>query len=237
LTAAGTTNTELVTQGGTTLRNGLPGVQALTTSGYGTSYVQRDPNGGLLALVTGSGATGEYYYVLDAQSSVIGLVDAAGTERARYTYDPYGAHDTATAVNGALPDNPYRYASGRAVALNAANQVVLYQYGQRFYQRATGRWTQQDNLEALGDPTEGNRYAYVGGDPVNKIDPCGRMSIDVPLLGEIECWVNCMNGNVDVDCALSCGWCALDPLSNLIDCANCAICAGPAGLECARVCF
>ena len=121
LTAAGTTNTELVTQDGTTLRNGLPGVQALTT-GYDTSYLQRDPNGGLLALTTGTGTTGEYYYVLDSQSSIIGLVDAAGTERARYTYDPYGAHDTAVALNGTLPDNPYRYASGRAVALNAANQ-------------------------------------------------------------------------------------------------------------------
>ena len=83
--------------------------------------MQRDPKGGLLALITGSGTTGEYYYVLDGQSSVIGLVDAAGTERARYTYDPHGAHDTATAVNGTLPDNPYRYASGRAIALNASN--------------------------------------------------------------------------------------------------------------------
>ena len=72
LTAAGTTNTELVTQGGTTLRNGLPGVQALTTGGA-TFYVQRDPKGGLLAVVAGAGVTGEYYYVLDGQSSVIGL--------------------------------------------------------------------------------------------------------------------------------------------------------------------
>lgn len=35
-------------EGGTTLRNGLPGVQTLTTSS-GTSYVQRDPQAGLLA--------------------------------------------------------------------------------------------------------------------------------------------------------------------------------------------
>ena len=76
------------------------------TPGCGMYYLQRDPNGGLLALVTGTGTTGEYYYVLDGQSSIIGLVDAAGTERARYTYDPYGAHDTAVALNGTLPDNP-----------------------------------------------------------------------------------------------------------------------------------
>ena len=132
LAAAGTTNTELVTQGATTLRNGLPGVQALTT-GSTTSYLQRDPKGGLLSISTGIGTTGEYYYVLDGQSSVIGLVDAAGTERAKYTYDPYGAHDTATALGvGGLPDNPYRYASGRAVATNTNGNITLYQYGERF---------------------------------------------------------------------------------------------------------
>lgn len=51
--------------------------------------------------------------------------------------------------------------------------VVLYQYGQRFYQRSVGRWTQQDNLESLGDPTQGNRYTYAGGDPINNVDPSG----------------------------------------------------------------
>jgi RHS repeat-associated protein len=120
--------------------------------------------------------------VFDGQANVIGLVDAAGTERARYTYDPYGAHDAATAVNGTLPDNPYRFASGRAVALNASNQVILYQFGERFYQRSTGRWTQQDNLESLGDPTQGNRYSYVGDDPVNNVDPTGQWRADWGVL-------------------------------------------------------
>lgn len=175
LAAAGTTNSELVTQGATTLRNGVPGVQSLTT-GAATSSVQRDPSGGLLALITGAGTTGEYYYVLDGQSSVIGLVDAAGTERARYTYDPYGGHDTAAGVNGALPDNPFRYDSGRAVATDATNHVQLYQFGERFYGPVTGRWTQQDNLEHLGDPAQGNRYAFVGGDPVDNVDLTGRVS-------------------------------------------------------------
>jgi RHS repeat-associated protein len=197
LTAAGTTNTELVTQGATTLRNGLPGVQALTTGGN-TSYVQRDPKGGLLALVTGSGATGEYYYVLAGQSNVIGLVDAAGTERARYSYDPYGAHDTAVAVNGALPDNPYRYASGRAVATNASNQVVLYQFGQRFYQRSIGRWTQQDNLEHLGDPTQGNRYTYAGGDPINNVDPTGRIGEALAGILSIQAGIGLLDGFIFV---------------------------------------
>lgn len=173
LAAAGTTNTELVTQGSTTLRNGLPGVQSI-----GSSYLQRSPDGGLLSLITGAGETGEYYYVLDGQSSVVGLVDAAGTHRAVYGYDPFGSNDSATEPSGgSLPANPYRYASGRTVATNGT-QVLLYQFGERFYNPTTGRWTQQDNLESLGDPSEGNRYSYVGGDPVNSIDPTGRVSND-----------------------------------------------------------
>jgi RHS repeat-associated protein len=170
LAAAGTTNAELVTQGGTTLRNGIPGVQSLVTSA-GTSFVQGDPSGNLLGLITGGI---EYYYVLDGQGSVIGLVDSTGLERARYTYDPYGGHDTATAVNGTLPANPFRYNSGLAVAQDASSHVLLYHFGERYYAPATGRWTQQDNLEHLGDPAQGNRYAYVAGDPVNYVDPTGR---------------------------------------------------------------
>jgi RHS repeat-associated protein len=198
LAAAGTTNSELVTQGSTTLTNGLPGVQALGA----TSYVQRDPKGGLLSLVLGSGATNEYYYVLDGQGSVTNLVDAAGTERAQYGYDAYGAHDTAVGVGGALPDNPFRYNGGRAVAVNATNQVVLYQFGERFYSPTTGRWTQQDNLEHLGNPAEGNRYAYAGGDPVNHIDPSGRNLIwDDAVTGLNVGWqigtaVGCVGGGV-----------------------------------------
>jgi RHS repeat-associated protein len=175
LAAAGTTNTELRTQGSTTLTQGIPGEQVLSTGGS-PLYVQRSPDGGLLALVVGAGstATNEYYYVLDGQGSVTNLVDATGVERAQYGYDPYGGHDSAVAPTGTLPPNPYRYDGGRAVAVNASNQVLLYQFGERFYSPSTGRWTQQDNLEHLGDPAQGNRYSYVGNDPVNNTDPTGR---------------------------------------------------------------
>jgi hypothetical protein len=40
----------------------------------------------------------------------------------------------------------------------------------------TGRWTQQDNLESLGDPAQGNRFAFTAGDPVNNVDPNGRFT-------------------------------------------------------------
>ncbi len=67
--------------------------------------------------------------------------------------------------------NPYRYASGY---LDVA--TGLYQFGQRYYQPSLGRWTQQDTLNTIGDPANGNRYTYTGDDPVNNIDPSGQLT-------------------------------------------------------------
>ncbi|MCA1703577.1 MAG: RHS repeat-associated core domain-containing protein, partial [Actinobacteria bacterium] len=129
-----------------------------------TSAFVRDPQGGLVAERIGAN---EYYYVFDGLGSVVALVDANGVQRAAYTYDPYGGHATATAMNGALPPNPWRYAGG---ALDATG---LYHFGARYYDPNLGRWTQQDSVVSLGDPANANRYAYAGDDPVNFVDPTG----------------------------------------------------------------
>ena len=169
---AGTTNTERTTAGNTTYQNGLLGVQtqATTTCTLGllcntvTASFVRDPQGTLLAERIGND---EYYYAFDGLGSVIALIDAAGAQRAAYTYDPYGGHHTATALNGALPPNPWRYAGGHLDATG------LYKYGARYYDPNIGRWTQQDTIDAIGDPANANRYAYVGDDPINSVDPSG----------------------------------------------------------------
>jgi RHS repeat-associated protein len=47
-------------------------------------------------------------------------------------------------------------------------------YGQRWYNPTTGRFTQQDSIERLADPEQGNRYAYAADNPVNYTDPTGQ---------------------------------------------------------------
>jgi len=60
----------------------------------------------------------------------------------------------------------------------------LYHFGARYYNPTTGRFTQQDSLNTPLNPTTGNHYAYTGGDPINKIDPMGKFSIN-DLIGAI----------------------------------------------------
>jgi hypothetical protein len=45
-------------------------------------------------------------------------------------------------------------------------------FGARYYDPSVGRWTQQDP-----SGQEANAYAYVGGDPVNFVDPDGHLGI------------------------------------------------------------
>lgn len=170
---AGSTQDERVTVGATTQRNGILGVQAETTAGANT-YYERDSGGTLVSERT---TAGDFYYYFDGLGSVIGLVDPAGNQRAAYTYDPYGANATAIGVNGPLPANPWRYTSGYQ------DPSGLYKIGARYYDPALGRWTQQDSIVQLGNPGNGNRYIYTGSDPVNYIDPSGRIVQSLKVSG------------------------------------------------------
>ena len=79
-------------------------------------------------------------------------------------------------------DNPYQYASGYTDSATG-----LIQFGLRYYQPATGRWTQQDPLAgSLFDPSTGNRYAYVNDDPTNLTDPSGAASFNLAVTAAIQ---------------------------------------------------
>lgn len=62
--------------------------------------------------------------------------------------------------------------AGAAFSCNGADQG-LYKMGARYYQPELGRWTQQDPSGA-----EANVYLYVGGNPVNFVDPSGVFSFN-----------------------------------------------------------
>ena len=96
---------------------------------------------------------------------MVSLVNENGAMAGWYTHDPYGR----TSINAVEPVVEH-LAVGYAGGLRNG---TLIKFGKRWYDTNTGRFTQQDSLNFIGDPANGNRYAYAGGDPLNYTDPTG----------------------------------------------------------------
>ncbi|MFE3688700.1 RHS repeat-associated core domain-containing protein [Streptomyces sp. NPDC059095] len=155
---ASTDQSERTKLGQTTFHNGPLGLSAETTAGVDTGF-NREPGGTLNSMTTGGKA---YYYLTDALGSVIGLADESGTRVNTYTYSPRGVARTTTQ---AVPQ-PYRFAGGHQ------DPTGLYHFGARYYDPNIGRFTQPDP-----SGQEKNPYLYAEGDPVNRIDPRGTLSL------------------------------------------------------------
>ncbi|TFV55921.1 RHS repeat-associated core domain-containing protein [Geodermatophilus sp. DF01-2] len=110
------------------------------------------------------------YYALDGLASPVALINTSGAHIASYSYDPWGqvTIDNITG-NTAAAISPYRFVGGLD-----DRTTGWIKYGQRYYDPATGRFTQQDPLETLADPTRANRYEYTASNPTNYVDPTGR---------------------------------------------------------------
>jgi RHS repeat-associated protein len=106
---------------------------------------------------------GRVDYLTDALGSVTGATSEGG-ELSNSRYSPHGEQGSrpVEASLGWLGSHGYR-PSGRSVASHYVEA--------RHYASALGRWTTVDPLW----PTE-RAYAYVGGNPVNKLDPSGESS-------------------------------------------------------------
>ena len=151
---------------GRTDRNDLPLLESISNPN-GQSYLVHDDAGTPLALTS---HTGNYvYYVLDGLGSPVGLVNSRGVLVSSYSYDPYGQVTEANlAGNSVTSLNPYRFAGGLADSTSK-----LVHFGQRWCDPATGRFTQQDSLETLADPSRANRYECAVSNPGNYVDPFG----------------------------------------------------------------
>jgi RHS repeat-associated protein len=130
-------------------------------------YVHGANTDELLARIT---PTTLSYYHYDALGSVIALTDANGNVTERYCYDVFGTPAyrdiNGTLVSSSSSGNRFLF-TGREY-LNNAN---LYDYRNRTYSPALGRFLQADGLRF--DARDANLYRYVGNSPTNRIDPTG----------------------------------------------------------------
>ncbi len=105
--------------------------------------------------------------------SVLELRNSAQATTVQYSYDPYGGTTASVAST-----NTVKY-TGRDQDL-----TDLYYYRNRYYKPSVGRFISEDPIGLSGGT---NLYGYVGGDPLNLIDPLG-------LLNKVKVTVGVLNG-------------------------------------------
>ncbi len=108
-----------------------------------------------------NGAT--YRLISDQVGSIRLVVNAStGAIVERIDWDEFGnvLNDTAPGTQ------PFGFAGGLRDV-----DTGLTRFGARDYDPAVGRWTAKDPLAFRGRLT--NLYEYVGGDPINRVDPSG----------------------------------------------------------------
>ncbi|MET9800298.1 RHS repeat-associated core domain-containing protein [Streptomyces sp. NPDC006368] len=155
-----TDQSERIKLGDTFFHNGPLGLSARTTAGVDMGF-NREPGGTLNSMTTGGKS---YYYLTDAIGSVIGVADEAGAKVNTYSYSPRGVQRAGT---GEQVPQPYRFAGGYQ------DPTGLFHFGARYYDANIGRFNSPDP-----SGQEKNPYLYAEGDPVNRIDPRGTLSLN-----------------------------------------------------------
>ena len=112
-----------------------------------------------------------YYYLRNAQSDIVKLIDKTGATVVEYRYDSWGK---LLSTSGSLAstlgkNNPFRY---RGYVYD--EETGFYYLQSRYYNPEVGRFISSDVLLSTGQGVLGhNAYAYCGNNPVMGYDPYG----------------------------------------------------------------
>lgn len=155
------------TSGGTTTRFAYDGLDLIAEYDTSGNIVRRYVHGpgmdDVLVWYEGSAVSNaaRRYLVADQRGSIVLVTNNSGGVLQQNDYDAYGVPDSG---------NLGRFQYTGQIWLDDAG---LYHYKARAYHPELGRFLQTDPI-GYGDGL--NMYAYVGGDPINFIDPSGMSS-------------------------------------------------------------
>ncbi|GIF23486.1 RHS repeat-associated protein [Actinoplanes tereljensis] len=156
---------------------------------------QYSPWGERLSQITygDNGSTETDYYGYNAHSDVDQLTDQSGNTKATYGYTAYGRNADAEFTGIDKPDaadptkeayNVYRFNAKRW-----DQQAGTYDMGFRDYNPGLNRFQTRDSYNGaladmnLGlDPWTGNRYAFAGGNPINRVELNGHTDVPAPII-------------------------------------------------------
>jgi len=110
----------------------------------------------------------EYIYQKNIQGDITKIFDLEGNNIVQYLYDSWGNCEITQDTNGIGELNPFRYRS-----YYYDSSIELYYLQSRYYDSATGRFINADDISEL-QPSELNGlnlYSYCGNNPIMRIDP------------------------------------------------------------------
>lgn len=136
-------------------------------------YVYRE---GLLLAFIKSSAT--HHYSLDHLGTPRIVTDQSGTRIAEHTYYPFGTEIT----DGSPTDGPLKFTGHeRSPDVLGETSATLDYMHARFYGANMGRFLSVDPMldveAAMQNPQLWNRYSYVANNPINAVDPTGRLLV------------------------------------------------------------
>jgi RHS repeat-associated protein len=117
-----------------------------------------------IVVYEGAGTAAKSWLYVDHLGSIVVTANAKGTGMGVYTYGPNGEP-------GAVAGPRVRFTGQQYIA-----ELGLYYYKARFYSPTLGRFLQTD---PAGTKDDLNLYAYVGNNPVNRVDPTGLAKVAV----------------------------------------------------------
>lgn len=116
----------------------------------------------------GSGVSSRTWNLADERGSIIALTGATGVVSSINTYDEFG-------VPAAGNAGRFQYTGQQWLP-----EAQAYYYRARTYFPQTGRFLETDPIGYGGGQ---NLYAYVGGDPINLVDPLGLWAMTIRVCG------------------------------------------------------